>query len=339
MKVSAALIALFVALLGTGAPAHAQTPADPLGTVQSSSIACQGKNNGGKCYQLEISCPLLPDYTGYVKVLEPTVPVTGTTMFVTGGGTTDLLELRPFGPIVVTKLKAAGYRIAELTFGAPFNVNELGWETNAGGAGVRAAACRYATVLQWVHDTFQEAGTPLCAAGNSAGAEEIGQALAHYGMGNLLAFAELSSGPPYGRLDYACENTQAVTTSPCSGDKSSLALQPGTAAKFVDPAYPGAWCSSAFATHSKEHDAQFINDSVISPDATLSYPNTFVNFLFGSLDNTSAIRQGLLYQSAIKSKKGMACLAGVPHEMEDSMAGAQRVAADFLLRCKLSSKQ
>ena len=126
----------------------AQALADPLGSVQSSSIACVGKNNGGKCYQLEVSCPQLPDYTAYMKVLEPTVPVTGTTMFVTGGGTTDLLELRPFGPIVVTKLKTAGYRITELTFGSPFNTSELGWETNAGGAGVRAAACYNAALAR-----------------------------------------------------------------------------------------------------------------------------------------------------------------------------------------------
>jgi hypothetical protein len=315
----------------------AQAP-DSLGTIQSSSTTCQGRTNGGTCFALEVSCPQLPDYTTYLKVLDPTVPVTGTAVFVTGGGTTDLLELRPFGPVVVRQLLNSGYRIAEVTYGAPFNLNELGWETDANGAGVRAAACRFATVLQWVHDNFLDAGTPLCAAGNSAGAELIGQSLAHYGAGDVLAFAELSSGPPYGRLDYACENTQPVITSPCSGVRSGLGVQPGTAMKFIDPAYPGAWCSSSYANHSKLHDAQFVNDSVTSPDAVLSYPNTFVNFVFGQLDTTSAIRQGLLYEAAITSAHAMACAVGVTHEMEDSMAGAKQVAADMIAHCKLPTK-
>lgn len=338
MRAPSSTVALILVLL-CGAPlVDAQTASDPLGSIQSSPIACQGRPNGGTCLALEISCPGLPDYTAYLKVLEPTVAVTGTTLFVTGGGTTDLLELRPFGPIVVNKLRNSGYRITELTFGLPFNGGELGWETNANGLGVRAAACRFATVLQWVHDNFLNAGTPLCAAGNSAGAEEIGLSLAHYGSGDILAFAELSSGPPFGRLDYACENTQPVITSPCSGDRSGLGVLPGASSKFIDPAYPGPWCSSSFATHSKLHDAQFVNDSVISPDAVLNYPHTFVNFLFGQLDNTSAIRQGLLYAGAITSAHATECAPGMAHEVEDSMAGAQRVAADMIRYCKLPAK-
>jgi hypothetical protein len=338
MKIQSAARALLVSLLGVASLGHCQAAPDPIGTIQSSPITCQGHPNGGTCLALDVSCPGLPDYTAYLKVLEPTVTGAGTAVFVTGGGTTDLLELRPFGPIVVRQLLNNGYRIAELTYGAPFNASELGWETNANGAGVRAAACRFATALQWVHDNFLDTGTPLCAAGNSAGAELIGQSLAHYGAGDILAFAELSSGPPYGRLDYACENTQPVTTSPCSGAHDSLAVQPGTSMMFIDPAYPGAWCSSSYANHSKLHDAQFVNDSVTSPDAVLSYPNTFVNFVFGQKDTTSAIRQGLLYEGAITSPHAMACLAGVTHEMEDSMAGAKQVAADVIAHCKLPKK-
>jgi hypothetical protein len=328
---------VFFVVVCAAALGHAQAP-DPIGTIQSSPIACQGLKNGGSCFALDVSCPSLPDYTAYLKILNPTVSATGTAVFVTGGGTTDLLELRPDGPVVVRQLRTAGYRIAEVTYGAPFNASELGWETNANGAGVRAAACRFATVLQWVHDNFLDAGTALCAAGNSAGAEVIGQSLAHYGAGDILAFAELSSGPPYGRLDYACENTQPVMTSPCSGVRSGLGVVPGPAVKFIDPAYPGSWCSSSYATHSKVHDAQFVNDSVTSPDAALSYPNTFVNFVFGQLDTTSAIRQGLLYEAAITSSRATVCAQGVSHEIEDSLAGAKQVAADMIKNCKLPAK-
>jgi hypothetical protein len=337
MKVQFLVAAFLLTLVAIASSASAQTQPDSLGTIQSSSIACQGHSNNGVCYQLEVSCPSLPNYTAYLKLLSPTVAVTGTTVFLTGGGTTDLLELQTYGPIVVEQLLSKGYRIAQVTYGAPFNSSELGWETNAGGAGVRAAACRFATVLQWVHDNIQDASTPLCAAGNSAGSELIAQSLTHYGASNILTFAELSSGPPYGQLQYACENTQPTMTSPCSGLGLGLGVLPTTAALFIDPSYPGAWCSSAYNTHSKLHDAQFLNDSVLSPDATLNYPTTFVNFVFGDQDTTSAIRQGFLYEAAITSGHAAACLPGVSHEIETSIAGAKRVAADMIAGCKKSS--
>jgi hypothetical protein len=330
--------AFLLATLGVASLGLAQAP-DSLGTIQSSSIACQGYANGGACFALIVSCPQLPDYTAYLKILNPIITARGMAIFVTGGSTTDLLELLTYGPVVTQQLLKSGYRIAEITYGAPFNSAELGWETNANGAGVRAAACRFATVQQWVHDNFLDAGTPLCAAGNSAGAELIGQSLAHYGAAGILSFAELSSGPPYGQLPYACENTQPIVTSPCSGVRSGLGVAPGTAMKFIDPAYPGAWCSSSYSTHSKLHDAQFVNDSIVSPDAVLNYPNTFVNFLFGQLDTTSAIRQGLLYEAAITSPTATVCLAGVTHEIEDSLGGAKQVAADMIANCKLPPKK
>ncbi|HEY6764812.1 MAG TPA: hypothetical protein VI386_08565 [Candidatus Sulfotelmatobacter sp.] len=330
---------LFAVLVGVTALAYAQVLPDSLGTIQSSPITCQGHLSGGTCYALDITCPQLPNYTAYVKIFEPTVAVTGTVLFATGGNGTDLLERRNFGPIVLQKIGSKGYRSVELTFGFPFNQNEKGWQTDANGAGVRAASCRFATVLQWVHDNFLNAGTPLCAAGNSAGGQEIGEAMAHYGSADVLTFAEITSGPPFGRVDYACENTQAVAVSPCSGAKDSLAVQPATSMKYIDPAYPGAWCSSAYATHSTAHQTQFLNDSVTSPDAVLDYPDTFVNFMFGQKDTTSAIRQGLLYQGAITSAIASECAANVGHTVEDYVPGAQQEAADIVQYCKLPAKK
>ena len=339
MKRFTFLKALCPVILFVAVSAYAQAAPDSLGTIQSSSITCQGHLTGGTCYALDISCPQLPDYTAYVKIFEPSVAVSGTVLFVSGGNGTDLLERRIYGPLVLQKILPKGYRSVELTYGFPFNLNEQGWQTNANGAGIRAASCRFATVIQWVHDNFLNAGTPLCTSGNSAGAQLEGESMAHYGSSDIVAFAELSSGPPFGRVDYACENTQAVATSPCSGARDSLAVQPTTSAKFIDPAYPGAWCSSAFTTHSTAHQAQFQIDSVTIGDSVLNYPSTFVNFLFGQDDTTSAIRQGLLYQGAITSPTASECVAGAGHTVEDYLPGAQQVAADILRYCKLPAKK
>jgi len=55
-------------------------------------------------------------------------------------------------------------------------------------------------------------------------------------------------------------------------------------------------------------------------------------------EHLKGISQGLLYEAAITSQKSMACAPGVAHEIEDSSAGAQRVAADMILHCKLPTK-
>jgi len=68
-----------------------------------------------------------------------------------------------------------------------------------------------------------------------------------------------------------------------------------------DPAYPGPWCSDATETGSTEHQAEFLADSVTSPDAVLNYPATTVRFLYGGLDNSSAINQGENYRLNIRS--------------------------------------
>ncbi len=339
MKTSILLKALVSFAVLTAALAYAAAQPDALGTIQSSPVTCQGSLSGGVCYALDITCPEIPNYTAYVKIFEPTVPVIGTVLFATGGDGTDLVEDLTYGAVVIQKVLRQGYRPVELSFGAPFNSDELGWQSNANGEGVRAAACRFATVQQWVHENYLEAGTPLCASGNSAGGEVIGQSLAHYGASDILAFAEISSGPPFGRVDYACENTQPVATSPCSGKQNGLAVQPGTSKKFIDPAYPGAWCSSAYASHSTVHQAQFLKDSITVEDSVLSYPNTFVNFLFGKDDTTSAIRQGYLYQGAITTSTATECVARTGHVVEDYLPGADQVAADIINYCKLPVKK
>jgi len=58
---------------------------------------------------------------------------------------------------------------------------------------------------------------------------------------------------------------------------------------YIDPAYPGPWCSDATETGSTEHQAEFLADSVTSPDAVLNYPATTVRFLYGGLDNSSPL--------------------------------------------------
>jgi hypothetical protein len=281
------------------------------------------------CYALDIACPNIPDYTAYLKIISPPSPV-GTVIFTTGGNGNYLYEEYTYGGVTVLKVVNSGYSAVELTFGKPFS-NGLGWEHDAGGKGVRAASCRYATVVRWVYK--KTAGLALCATGNSAGGQNISEGLAHYDLGNYLTFAEITSGPPFNRVDFACINDVLPAVEFCSGADVGMGVGLDNAINFIDPAYPGPWCSFSTQNHSTLHAQQFLNDSVTSPDAVLSYPNTKIRFLFGGQDTSSAIRQGLNYQSRIIQPTTNGCVKGAPHSMPDVLDGAQTIAADLAANC------
>src|SRR3984957_16744521 len=101
MKMATISKILLLTVAFTAALAYAQAPPDALGAIQSSPTTCEGNLTGGTCYALDITCPQLPDYTAYIKIYDPTVPVIGTVLFVTGGDGTDLVEDRMYGPVVV----------------------------------------------------------------------------------------------------------------------------------------------------------------------------------------------------------------------------------------------
>ena len=302
-----------------------------LGSIRPSSITCPSSGlKGGECFALQISCPEIPDYTAYVKILNPQRAI-GTVILTTGGNGTNLYEQYQYGTVTVQDLVSARYRTVELTFGAPFS-NGPGWQHDVNGKGIVAASCRYASVVQWVYEVT--AGQTLCATGNSAGGEVIGEGLAHYGLGNYLTFAELTSGPPFSRVDYACIDDIPPAVEYCSGAFVGMGVGITNAQNFIDPAYPSPLCSYSTQTHSTTYEQTFLDDSITSPDAILSYPNTRVRFLFGGLDNTTAIREGLNYQSHIAQPSSFACVPDAPHSIPNVLDGAQTIAQDLINNCR-----
>ena len=226
----------------------------------------------------------------------------------------------------------AGYQVAQVTFGVPFtSAQPNGWLQGPGGT--RRLACRYAAVSQWIHDTLVTAGQPFCTTGNSAGGEAIGMALAHYGLNGLWDFAEPSSGPPFARQDLACVCNSAGVNATCHGGLANLCIGVTTAKSVVDPTYGNANCSSAVSSHSTVHQAQFLSDSVSSPEATLAYPNTVVRFVYGGKDNGSAEIQGGEWQNSITTPVSSVCVPTAPHTLPNDLAGAQQIGNDLVTFC------
>lgn len=306
-----------------------------MGTAKASAIACpSGGLPGAACYALDIACPEIPNYTVYLKTINPSGPPRGVVTLTPGGTSNQLFEDYAYGSVTVQDLLNARFMTVQVTFGSPFNETELGWQTNANGAGPRAASCRYATMTAWIKTNLAPQ-VALCAAGISAGSQQIAEGLAHYGLGQYLAFAELGSGPPFNRTDEACIRSRAQSVEYCSGADIGMNVAIGDAENFIDPAYPGPWCAQDLETGSTLHQTQFLEDSVTSPDAVLSYPATKVWFLYGGQDDSSAINQGENYRLNVRTANHAGCVPDAPHAIPDALSGAQQMASDLSLQCTL----
>jgi len=312
------------------------TVADALGTANSTAVSCPAGGLTGDCYAITISCPGVNDFTGYVKVSYPTGTPLGTVVFSSGGNGTNFYESNyTYGTTVLNGALQGGFTLAQTTWEHPFSDNyPYGWQTGPGG--IRAVACRYATIAQWVYTNIHQANAaaPFCATGNSGGAEEIGQALAHYGLGSIFAMVEPTSGPPFAQQAWACDGLQPDAVNPC-GISAGYGLQVAAAQQFVDPAYSSPMCSEEAATHSTTYDDIFLQDSVVAPDAALSYPNTFVNFRYGALDGSVGPNQAQTWETAITTSKASSCIPGAGHGIPDTLDGAQQIANDIVAFCKL----
>jgi hypothetical protein len=310
--------------------------ADSLGTARSRTVGCPEGNISGVCYAVTISCPEISEFTGYVKVTNPREFPFGTVIFSTGGNGTDLYEGNfIYGAKVLNTVLQAGFTVAQISWGHPFADQPFGWQTGPGG--IRAVACRYATMAQWIYTNIHQGNSeaPYCATGNSAGSQEIGLALTHYGLGSIFAMVEPTSGPPFARQDWACDCTQGgKAVNPC-GVLQGYCVGLPNAESFVDPAYSAPLCSQEVETHSTIYDAIFLQDSVMAPDAELSYPHTFVKFLYGGRDTSTAPNQGETWDTAITSSKANSCVADADHEIPNSLDGAEQIASDLLTFCKL----
>lgn len=334
-------------------------PTDAMGTATSTPIACnligadQGAQNGTvSCYQVNLHCPQVADEVVDVKVNAP-LSSKGTISFMTGGGGVLFYDVHfdtnpgmCCGSEIINDMEAAGYTAVQANFdnkpvGYPPGGVFAGWLSGPGGP--RKLVCRWATLEKWINDNLRTPSTPMCHTGNSGGAGVSAYALAHYGLDSIFRFIEETSGPPFVRVDEGC-----VCNSPpvdqmcgmgalptCYGGSTSI-----DAVGFLDPSYnpTGHLCSGASATHETSNRTTFVNDSILSPDANLVYPNTNVNFVFGGDDSGSADPQAVQWWKVMTPKNGnqqpITCLAGVTHEIPTFTAGRDQIEADLKANCK-----
>ncbi len=311
----------------------------PLGTVSgvSTITPCSGSVKNGTCEQMTVSCPNVPDIQAYIKINTPSTPI-GTVLYAVGTDGNGLYDsIYTFGSTAVQNVLNAGFRTVQISFGTPFNNNQPGgWVQGPGG--VLAGACRYATIAQYVYSTVQNDSTkPMCATANSGGAGALAYALSQYGSGNILSMAEITSGPPTGRLDWGCGCKQGSMPVPnsCFPSGSMGTCFGTTDAGVWDPAYtPNAYCSQAVkGTLPPGGLTFFLDDSAEAPGAQYSFPKTKVNILFGGQDTSSAIPIGWDWFNNITSTKSNGCVSDAPHSIPNVLDGATQIATDIINMC------
>jgi hypothetical protein len=328
---------------------------DAMGTVKDvAQLPCDQVLDGnlgapnGTCYQVTVSCPGVADQMVGVKANFPPGNSVGTVTFIAGGGGIPWYDQQfdsngCCGTEIITDMAAAGYTAVQTDFGYspsgyPGNGVPNGWLSGPGGP--RKLACRWATLEKWIHDdvTLHPANTPMCHTGNSGGAGAAGYGLAHYGMDSVFTFVEETSGPVFTRVDQGCICSAPPVQDVCGRSALSTCYQSDS--KFLDFAYSptGSQCSAAEITHITTNQVQFANDSILSPDATLAYPNTRIHLVFGTLDLGSADPQAIEWWQVMQAKNGnqapITCLDGVEHEVPDFTAGRDQIESDLKASCK-----
>jgi hypothetical protein len=334
-------------------------PNDPIGTVSSSSQlgSCAGSVSGGTCYQLNISCPEINDFSAYLKVNTPAGAPVGTVLLGVGTGGSGLYDDPNAGGYVdgsnvVTSLLGSGYNTVQISFGAPFDngTTPRGWLTGPGG--VRRLACRYATVADWVynHPAVVNPGNvnatnsaPMCATGNSGGSAVIAYAAYEYGLDTEFKMIEPTSGPVMTRIDLGCSNSGASFLNVCSNSQQDMVYSTGGTsggdAAIIDQAYQSAGASTPTPCTDAINGTPapaglFLSDSILYLGAqTVTLPNLTIKQLFGDSDTSNAVPQGTFWNTYVPASQFQCLASPVAHDIPSFTAGATQIATDIEAAC------
>ena len=329
-------------------------PANPPAALGAASLLsgpqlCDPATNQN-CYNLSVSCPEInQDELATVKVGERTGGNDlGTILFFTGwvgdwfwDGSTMLAGMLRSDPsllpvpdyplennqTIIANLRLAGYRTVQVKWSNWFRA-ALGQPS-----GMKALACRPATIARWVYDNFhlQDRSRPFCATGHSNGAAQVSYMLSHYGMSDIFSLAVLESGPNWSYIEYACLNdtSEYLHLFAEQGERNTIDWGFGY---NNDGSGPCANSSTIWRTN-------FQGASLISRGGNYWYPHSMLAFQFGELDPTVTALQGKEFYNLLLQNKTSYLVArtilGAGHFTTDTSQGAKAMEETLLAECIL----
>jgi hypothetical protein len=314
----------------TPSPTPTATPFDfmPMGSlaVVDGPYPC----NSEECYDVEIQCPQLTEaITATVRVGEPTnQPELGTVIFFTAWTGEYYFQDPAEGPRIVSALRAAGYRAAEIKWGSNW-FEAAHYEPS----GFARLSCRAATVTQWIIETWDEPGEelPFCVYGHSNGATEVAYMLARYGLADVLSAAMMDGGPGVSRVDAAClqDDPQYDELWYDDGARTDIDRSYGYFNYGTGPCY---WKDPTWRT-------QFEEGSLALGEWQYVYPHTVIHFIFGELDQSVTRAHGeYFYQKLVDVQTPYLLrevVAGADHFVIDTTAGADAIRDGLIADCQL----
>jgi hypothetical protein len=237
------------------------------------------------CHSASVTnCPSVSDLSLTYSYDTPASPK-GTIVFFSGAGGTD--DSGDVG--FATDYFAQGYEVVQVEW-----ANE--WEytggngTNTDPANVRLAACRGATLLNFIFNTNNATlygGGGRCVQASSAGSGITAYALTFYGAGSYLDAVEFKSGPPIADFKQGCKEPPATDVTICPPGQTQCQLG-GTSSWTLSPTYTGAasgvrnWtgdssCAVPGTTTSNASEQAWLQESIVNDgtgNPTYSYPKT-----------------------------------------------------------------
>jgi hypothetical protein len=306
----AALGVVFVAMTLTAIPAVGQSAPRRLGTINSRDIvklkSCpSGYYPGMTCFRGEVAnCPNAISLGFTYGVEDPQAEPVGTVVFLEGGGGTTAYD----DPEYAEKYLQNGYQVVYAAW-------DSDWELTGDTPNIKNAACRPATLLNYVFENIYSRGG-MCAQGSSAGSGALAYALAWYGSGSFLDNVELLSGPVFGDIKQGCEVPNAPKVSVCATGQFGC-----DGAEWPDsPAYVDGdenlirnWSNqpscNAGKTTSASVNALWKDMSIVdgTDDPNFTYPQTaLAGYLCSNVDpaqNNSAAQGEFFYQQFTSARQ------------------------------------
>ena len=307
-KLLAALPCLFFFLFFFLTMAPAQTPRLPLGVVTKAhklSSCPQGYYPGAICYQATVTCPNTADLSATYGYTNPSGIQRGTIVLFSAGPGTQPQPGQPPTKNLNTNYLQAGYQIVQTAWATD-------WEDTGFGSGaksIKTAACRAATLLNYIYQTVYDRNGGMCAQGISAGSGAIAYALAWYGASDYLDKVELLSGPVFGDIEQGCmkPNASPVTVCPsgqfgCVGKAWQDAPQYVSGSQYSVTNWTGRQCQPSSQTTSEQNNTSWKSMSIVDGtiDPSFSYPKTaMAGWLCSNGLNNSAAQGAYFYQQFV----------------------------------------
>jgi len=223
-------LAVFVCCLLT-VPSHAQTLS--LGTLATNGSPAACNSGAGFYYYVYPNTGLAVDMTCQAATVNGCSQVINGQTITPSPWNVTIGYLNPVGIVsgvttanglVVLHGGSGGempesFALADAYFRAGFEVVQVSWADDwelisdplTGTGNIQVAACRPATVFNWVNQNLFLPGVlgnnkaaGMCAVGDSAGSAAVVYSLAYYGAYNWFDYVSLLSGPVFGDIEQGC---------------------------------------------------------------------------------------------------------------------------------------